>query len=142
MRLLYCFWKNFRRISNINGYSNVISGSKNIKRKFCVKILYRESASHEITKKLFMVLVKYHHVPFVWNKYFLTKNIWYYKIILSSTTTMFFLKLSFMSAEDRVNLNNFPVALFIVCQMTQCIMLTMFLSAEKQRSFVSFVSKK
>ena len=89
-----------------------------------MKILYRESESHGITKKLFMVLVKYHHVSFVWNKHLLTKNIWYYKIIFSSTTTMFSLKLSFMSAEYRVNLNNFPAALFIVWQMIQCILLT------------------
>ena len=33
------------------------------------------------------------------------------------------LKLSFMSAKDCANLYIFTVALFIVCQMTQCIVL-------------------
>ena len=37
---------------------------------------------------------------------------------------MLSLKLSFMCSKDRVNLSIFTVALFIVCQMTQCIVLT------------------
>ena len=33
------------------------------------------------------------------------------------------LKLSFMSAKGRINLNDFTVALFTACHMTQCIVL-------------------
>ena len=67
-----------------------------------------------------MVSVKY-HLPIVWNKYLLTKNIWHYKIICCSTTPTFFLKPSFMSAKDLLNLNIFAVTLFIIFQITQCI---------------------
>ena len=49
--------------------------------------------------------------------------VWNYKIIFSSTTPMLFLKVSFIRAKDRPNLNIFTVALIIVCQMTQCIVL-------------------
>ena len=37
---------------------------------------------------------------------------------------MLYLKLSLMSAKDRLNLNILTVALFIVCQTVQCIVLT------------------
>ena len=73
-----------------------------------------------------MVLVKY-HLPIVWNKYLLAKNIWSYKIIYSLTTSMLFLKLFFMSSKDRLNLNIFTVTQFILYKM------------EKQRFFSSFV---
>ena len=50
IRLLRCFWKNFRWISSINGYFNTINGSKNIKCcEFCLKILYR--VCREIAEK-------------------------------------------------------------------------------------------
>ena len=42
---------------------------------------------------------------------------------VSLTAPMLSLKLSLMSAKDRVNLNIFTTALFIVCQTTQCIVL-------------------
>ena len=74
-------------------------------------------------------------LPIVRNKYLLTKNILYFILY---THPILSLKLSFMSAKDRVNLNIFTVALFIVWQVTQCIYCTdcaMFLSAIKQRSF-------
>ena len=58
------------------------------------------------------------------NKYLPTKSFWYYKTIFSSTTPMLSLKLSFMSAKDRVNLNIFSVTLFILWQRNQCIVLT------------------
>ena len=51
MRLLHCFWNNFRQISSINGYSNVINGNENFKScEFCLKILHREC--REVAKKL------------------------------------------------------------------------------------------
>ena len=51
------------------------------------------------------------------------QKVWNYEIIFSSTTPMHFLKVSFIRAKDRANLNIFTVALIIVCQMTQCIVL-------------------
>ena len=54
----------------------------------------------------------------------LTKNIWYSNIIFSSTTPTFSLQLSYISPNDGVKLNILIIALFIVCQMTQCIVLT------------------
>lgn len=65
--------------------------------------------------------------PFRWvcSKYFLNNNIWYYKIIFNSTTLMLSLKLSFMTANYCVNiLIVFTEAFVIVCQMTQCNVLT------------------
>ena len=51
MKLLYSFWNNYRWISSINGYSNVINKSKNMKPfEFCVKALYHECC--EIAKNL------------------------------------------------------------------------------------------
>ena len=88
----------------MNRYSNAMSGSKNIKERS-------------------MVLGKY-HVPFVWNKYLLTKNIWYYKIIFNTTTPLLSLKLSFMSDEDRINFDIFSVALLAVCQSAHCVLLS------------------
>ena len=70
-----------------------------------------------------MVLVKY-HLPIIWNKYFLTKNIWYHEIIFSLAIPVLSLKLSFMSPKHPGNLNIFTAALFIVYQMTQYIVLT------------------
>ena len=70
-----------------------------------------------------MVLVK-HHRPILWNKYLLTKNIWYSKIIFSWTYHMLSLKLSFRIAKDCINLNIFTLALFTVCQRTHCTALT------------------
>ena len=68
MRLLYCFWNNYRWISSINGYSNVINKSKNIVKTkvktFSMKELYRECCeiAKKISKKSKICL--------------LTKNIW------------------------------------------------------------------
>ena len=45
-------------------------------------------------------------------------------MISSSTAPVIFLKLSFMSAEDRANLIIFTLALLIVSQGVQCITLT------------------
>ena len=51
MKLLYCFWNKFTWFSSINGCSNGINRSKNIKPfEFCVKELYCEC--HEIAKNL------------------------------------------------------------------------------------------
>ena len=115
-RLICCFSNNFRWISSINGYSNIKNGRKNIKCcEFCVRVLYCDCL--EIAKKLWRW----------WNivyQLFETKNFWYNKTIVSLTTPMFSLKLSFMSARDCVNLNIFTVALFIVWQTTHCIVLT------------------
>ena len=58
-----------------------------------------------------MALVKY-HLPIVWNKYLLTKNIWYRKIIFSFVTPTLSLKLPFMSGKGRVSLNIFTRAYF------------------------------
>ena len=102
--------------------------------------------------KQVMVLMKY-HLTIIWKKILLTKNIWYYKIIFSLTAQLDYafpkaivhecqrsckfeylynsfvynmssLKLSFMSAKNCVHLNIFTVALFIICQATQCIVLS------------------
>ena len=54
-----------------------------------------------------MALVKY-HLSIVWKIYLLTKNIWDYKIIFSSTSPIFTL-----STEDHVNLKSFRVAWFV-----------------------------
>ena len=65
-----------------------------------------------------------YYLPPVCGKYLLTKNIGYYKITFSLAAPIFSLKLFFVSAKDPVNLNIFTVALLIVCQMTQCMVLT------------------
>ena len=70
-----------------------------------------------------MVFMQY-HLLIVWNKYLLTKNIWYYKTIFSLTTPNLSLKLSIMSAKDRLKSNIVPVTLFIVWKRTQCTVLT------------------
>ena len=51
---------------------------------------------------------------------------------------MISLKLSFMGAKDRANLYIFKVALFTVCQMTQCIVLKVqcFHLRRKKGSFI------
>ena len=86
-------------------------------------------------------MVKY-HPKIIRNKYVLTKNIWYYKIIFRLTTIMQSLKLSFTSAENRVNLNIFTVTLLTVCQMTQCIVLIMqFLYLWRSKGLGSVVNK-
>ena len=64
---------------------------------------------------------------------------------------MLSLKLSFVSAKDRVNWNIFTLALLIVCQLTQCIVLivqcfylrrnkglSVLLSAKDKRVAISF----
>ena len=54
MRLLHYFLNNLMRISSINGYSNIINGSKNIKCcEFSVKILHREC--REVAKRLWFL---------------------------------------------------------------------------------------
>ena len=94
MRLLYFFWNNYRWILSINGYYNVMDRSKNMKFfEICVKVLHHEC--HEIGKKS---IAKY-HLPVVWNKCLLTKNIWYYKIIFSLMNPALSIKLAFMSAK-------------------------------------------
>ena len=70
-----------------------------------------------------MVFMQY-HLLIVWNKYLLTKNIWYYKTIFSLTTPNLSLKLSIMSVKDRWKSNIVPVTLFIVWKRTQCTALT------------------
>ena len=45
-------------------------------------------------------------------------------MVFRSTSPALSLKLSFMSAKGRVNLNIFTVALFMVYQMTQRVVLT------------------
>ena len=76
-----------------------------------------------------MVLVNYHH------QLFKTKNVWYYKVIFSSTAPMLSLKLILYERQrsckfeylysSLVYSNIFTVALFIACQMTQCVALKM-----------------
>ena len=103
----------------MNRYSNTMNESKNIKERS-------------------MVLGKY-HVPFVWNKYLLTKNIWYYKIIFNTTTLLLSLKLSFMCDEDRINFNIFPVALLAVCQSAHCILLSVQCFCLRRNQIPSFL---
>ena len=94
MRLLYFFWNSYRWISSINGYYNVMDRSKNMKCfEICVKVLHHEC--HEIGKKS----IAKHHLPVVWNKYLLTKNIWYYKIIFSLMNPALSKKLAFISTK-------------------------------------------
>ena len=51
LRLLYCFWNNYRWISITKRYTNVKNRSKNIKCfQFCVKTLYCECL--ELAKNL------------------------------------------------------------------------------------------
>ena len=104
MGLFYCFWNNFRWILSNNCYSDVVNGSKSIKYcEFFVEILYCDC--RKLAKNVwFWWNIVY---QFFWNKYLLTKNIWYYKIIFSLTTLMFSLMLFVMSAKYRVNLNIF-----------------------------------
>ena len=135
LHLFTHFWNNFRHIESINRYLNVINGSKNVKCEFCVKIFYQEY--REIARKL-----KY-HLPIVWNKCLLTENIWYYKIIFSSTTPMLLPKLSFMNAKGSCKFEY----LYSSCVYSEsddavsCINFAIFLSTEKQSSFASFVNK-
>ena len=72
-----------------------------------------------------MVWVKY-HLPLVWNKHLLTKNIWYHKIIFSLKTLMFSLTLSFVRLKHHVSLNILldSIALLAECQTTQCVVLS------------------
>ena len=101
-----------RWISSINRYSNVINGKKYIKLanfvwKHCIDNVAKA-----------MVLVKY-CLPVVWNKYLLIKNF----DITNSFSAWKILTLSFMSVKDCASLHIFTVVLFIVCQMTRCIVL-------------------
>ena len=97
MRLLHYFWNNLRQISSISGYSNVINGNKNFKScEFCVKILHREC--HEVAKKNygFGEILSANCMKQISSNH----RFCYYKRILSSTTSMISLMLSFMSAKD------------------------------------------
>ena len=138
MRPLNYLWK-FRQISSINRYPNVINGSKSI--KFCVKILHRECC--EITKKQW----------FWWNKLYETNCMKQNLLIKNFDITKschFQLDHSYAS----------PKAIFHKCQgsykfeclyssfvysmshdTVYCIESAISLSAEKQRSFGSFVNK-
>ena len=112
---LYYFWNNLRQISSINIYSIAINGNRNTGScEFCVKILNRECRevpkSYGFGERLPTNCMK---------QISSNQKFWYYQIIFSLTTW----KLSFMSANDHANLYIFTRDLFIVCQMTQCIVL-------------------
>ena len=76
-----------------------------------------------------MVLVNYHH------QLFETKNVWYYKVIFSSTAPILSLNLILYERQrlckfeyfcsSFVYSNIFTVALLIACQMMQCVALSM-----------------
>ena len=114
-RLICCFSNNFRWISSINGYSNIKNGRKNIKCcEFCVRVLYCDCL--EIAKKLW----------WWWNivyQLFETKNFWYNKTIVSSTTPVF-PEAILHECQRLCKFEYFYSTLFIVWQTTQCIVLT------------------
>ena len=117
MRVLYCFWNNFRCISSINRYSNVINRSKHINFcKFCVRILFCDCGE-------------------------IAKNLWFYLKQISSRQKCFILQSYFQQLLCFHQCQR--SALFIVYQMTQCILLTLqCFYLRRKRSLPFFLSTK
>ena len=134
-RLICCFSNNFRWISSINGYSNIKNGRKNIKCcEFCVRVLYCDCL--EIAKKLWRW----------WNivyQLFETKNFWYNKTIVSSTTPAF--PEAILHECQRLCKFEYFYSSFVHSMADDalyCTYCTISLFAKKQRSFGSFVNKE
>lgn len=88
-----------------------------------------------------MVLLTY-HLPNVWNKYLLTRNLWYYKMIISSAILRFpqsYLSWVLKVVQIWIYLSSFAYSMS--GNTVHCIDCTMLLSAEKQIFFCSFGNK-
>ena len=133
------FWKSFKQISWINGYSNVRRGSKNIKCcRFCVKILYRQC--REIVKKLYFkrsIICQLFQTNIFYQKYLTLQN--HFQVDNSYA----FLKAIFHECQRSCKFESLYSS--FVYNMSgdaaYCIVCAIFLSAEKQRTIGSFVSK-